>query len=109
MICNDVRPQASVVSRSHSEFRVSGPVLYKLDISWPKHPELFTGQVFGVAVNHVAGLVYVAQVSDTASHSSEGNGAEYRDVHVPSQLQDRKHFRIVRCHITSCKLKLAIA
>ncbi len=64
VICDDVRPQASVVSRSHSEFRVSGPVLYKLDISWPKNPEHFTGQVFGVAVNHVAGLVYVAQVSE---------------------------------------------
>lgn len=63
-ICGSIGSHASVVSRSHSEFRVSGPVLYKLDISWPKNPEHFTGQVFGVAVNHVAGLVYVAQRGD---------------------------------------------
>lgn len=43
--------------------KVSGETLYKLDISWPRQPEVFTGQVFGVAVNHLAGLVYVAQVS----------------------------------------------
>uniref|UniRef100_A0A672QZ35 NHL repeat containing 3 n=1 Tax=Sinocyclocheilus grahami TaxID=75366 RepID=A0A672QZ35_SINGR len=48
----------------HSEFRGSGRALYKLDISWPKKPEYFTGQVFGVAVNHLAGLVYVAQRGD---------------------------------------------
>ncbi len=30
---------------------------------------------------------------NTASHSSEGNGAEYRDVHVPSQLQDVQTFQ----------------
>lgn len=35
--------------------------LYKLDMSWPKNTELFTGQVFGVAVNQYAGVVYVAQ------------------------------------------------
>ncbi len=49
----------------------------------------------------------------TASHSSEGNGAKYRDVHVASRLQDVKTFqkkvRIVRCYIKSCKLKLASA
>lgn len=64
MICDVVCSQASVASRSQSEFRVSGRALYKLDISWPKNPEYFTGQVFGVAVNHLAGLVYVAQVSE---------------------------------------------
>lgn len=64
MICDVVRPQASVASRSHSDVRVSARALYKLDISWPKNPEHFTGQVFGVAVNHLAGLVYVAQVSE---------------------------------------------
>lgn len=35
--------------------------MYKLDLSWPKKPELFTGQVFAVAVNQYAELVYVAQ------------------------------------------------
>ncbi|KAI2660162.1 NHL repeat-containing protein 3 [Labeo rohita] len=56
--------EASVALRSRSDFRVSGRVLYKLDLSWPKNPEHFSGQVFGVAVNHVAGLVYVAQRGD---------------------------------------------
>lgn len=35
--------------------------MYKLDVSWPTKPELFTGQVFAVAVNQEAGVVYVAQ------------------------------------------------
>lgn len=80
MICHVVCFQASVALRSRSDFRVSGRVLYKLDLSWPKNPEHFSGQVFGVAVNHVAGLVYVAQVSQevwTVSH-------KYRN--VSSQL-----------------------
>ncbi|XP_028840066.1 NHL repeat-containing protein 3-like isoform X2 [Denticeps clupeoides] len=38
-----------------------GKPLYKLDIAWPKYTEYFTGQVFGVAVDHIEGLVYVAQ------------------------------------------------
>ncbi|KAF5898238.1 NHL repeat-containing protein 3, partial [Clarias magur] len=40
---------------------VVGKTLYKLDVSWPKYSEHFTGEVFGVAVNHLAGVVYVAQ------------------------------------------------
>ncbi|KAF4108592.1 hypothetical protein G5714_011351 [Onychostoma macrolepis] len=63
-ICGSISSHTSVASRSQSEFRVSGRALYKLDISWPKNPEYFTGQVFGVAVNHLAGLVYVAQRGD---------------------------------------------
>lgn len=63
-ICGSIGSHASVASRSQTEFRVSGRALYKLDISWPKNPEHFTGQVFGVAVNHLAGLVYVAQRGD---------------------------------------------
>ncbi|XP_056323213.1 NHL repeat-containing protein 3-like [Danio aesculapii] len=51
----------SVAWSSQTEFSVSGRALYKLDLSWPKYPEYFTGQVFAVAVNHLAGLVYVAQ------------------------------------------------
>ncbi|XP_030648904.1 NHL repeat-containing protein 3-like isoform X1 [Chanos chanos] len=47
-----------------TDFQISGKQLYKLDISWPKYSEHFTGQVFGVAVNHLAGLVYVAQRGD---------------------------------------------
>lgn len=35
--------------------------MYKLDTSWPRKPEVFTGQVFAVAVNQYAGVVYVAQ------------------------------------------------
>ncbi|XP_068786066.1 NHL repeat-containing protein 3 [Struthio camelus] len=37
------------------------PQLYKLDVSWPKIPEYFTGQTFCVAVDSLHGLVYVAQ------------------------------------------------
>lgn len=42
------------------DHRLQGP-LYKLDPSWPGNPELFGGEVFGVAVDHVHHLVYVAQ------------------------------------------------
>ncbi|GCB73622.1 NHL repeat-containing protein 3-like isoform X1 [Scyliorhinus torazame] len=35
--------------------------LYKLDPGWPRLPTFFTGQVFGVAVDPVADIVYVAQ------------------------------------------------
>ncbi|XP_039601764.1 NHL repeat-containing protein 3-like [Polypterus senegalus] len=45
-------------------WRNIGKNLYKLDVSWPKFPEKFTGQVFGVAVNDVTGLIYVAQRGD---------------------------------------------
>ncbi|TRY89022.1 hypothetical protein DNTS_012956 [Danionella cerebrum] len=51
-------------STSLGEFRVSGQAPYKLDLSWPKHPELFTGRVFAVAVDHIASRVYVAQRGD---------------------------------------------
>ncbi|XP_061764691.1 NHL repeat-containing protein 3-like [Nerophis ophidion] len=43
------------------DYQLLGRPLYKLDLSWPKNPELFTGNVFGVAVNQYAGVVYVAQ------------------------------------------------
>lgn len=49
---------------SHSlrqDYQLLGRPLYKLDLSWPRNPELFTGEVFGVAVNQYAGVVYVAQ------------------------------------------------
>uniref|UniRef100_A0A3Q3VYJ6 NHL repeat-containing protein 3 n=1 Tax=Mola mola TaxID=94237 RepID=A0A3Q3VYJ6_MOLML len=45
-------------------YQLLGRPLYKLDLSWPRNPELFTGVVFGVAVNHYAGVVYVAQRGD---------------------------------------------
>ncbi|XP_065120798.1 NHL repeat-containing protein 3-like [Paramisgurnus dabryanus] len=62
-MCGSISSHISIAS-AKSDFRVSGKVLYKLDISWPKQPEYFTGQVFGVAVNHLSGLVYVAQRGD---------------------------------------------
>lgn len=49
---------------SHSlrhDYQLMGRPLYKLDLNWPKNPELFTGEVFGVAVNQYTGVVYVAQ------------------------------------------------
>lgn len=46
------------------DYQLLGRPLYKLDMSWPKNPELFTGEVFGVAVNQYAAVVYVAQRGD---------------------------------------------
>lgn len=46
------------------DYQLLGRPLYKLDLSWPKNPELFTGEVFGVAVNQYAAVVYVAQRGD---------------------------------------------
>lgn len=41
-----------------------GRQLFKLDLTWPRNPELFTGAVFAVAVNQFSGQVYVAQRGD---------------------------------------------
>ncbi|XP_006873779.1 PREDICTED: NHL repeat-containing protein 3 [Chrysochloris asiatica] len=38
--------------------------LYRLDVSWPKYSEYFTGTTFCVAVDSFNGLVYVAQRGD---------------------------------------------
>lgn len=38
-----------------------GRPLYKLDPSWPRNPESFTGDVYAVAVDQYAAVVYVAQ------------------------------------------------
>ncbi|XP_063058445.1 NHL repeat-containing protein 3-like [Engraulis encrasicolus] len=46
---------------SRTDHLYIGKSLFKLDLSWPKFPEDFTGQVYGVAVDQEAGLVYVAQ------------------------------------------------
>uniref|UniRef100_A0A3Q2NTY2 NHL repeat-containing protein 3 n=1 Tax=Fundulus heteroclitus TaxID=8078 RepID=A0A3Q2NTY2_FUNHE len=43
------------------DYQLTGRPLYKLDLSWPKNPEVFTGEVFCVAVNQYAAVVYVAQ------------------------------------------------
>ncbi|RVE60012.1 hypothetical protein OJAV_G00194670 [Oryzias javanicus] len=43
------------------DYQLLGRPLFKLDVSWPKSPELFSGDVFGVAVNQFSGVVYVAQ------------------------------------------------
>ena len=43
------------------DYQLLGRPLFKLDISWPKYPELFRGAVFAVAVNPYAEVVYVAQ------------------------------------------------
>ncbi|KAF6376552.1 NHL repeat containing 3 [Rhinolophus ferrumequinum] len=39
-------------------------ILYRLDVSWPKNSEYFTGTTFCVAVDSLNGLVYVAQRGD---------------------------------------------
>ncbi|XP_060764265.1 NHL repeat-containing protein 3-like [Neoarius graeffei] len=50
-----------VASGRKRDFSIVGRTLYKLDVSWPKYSEHFTGEVCGVAVDHLAGVVYVAQ------------------------------------------------
>lgn len=50
------------------DYQLLGRPLYKLDLSWPKNPELFTGEVFAVAVNQYAGVVYVAQRGTVMDH-----------------------------------------
>ncbi|XP_078401406.1 NHL repeat-containing protein 3-like isoform X1 [Cetorhinus maximus] len=47
--------------------RLAEKNLYKLDTEWPKFPKFFTGQVFGVAVDPVADIVYVAQRGESVS------------------------------------------
>lgn len=56
--------QQSGSSSLRHDYQLLGRPLYKLDLSWPKNPELFSGLVFGVAVNQHAGVVYVAQRGD---------------------------------------------
>lgn len=43
------------------DYQLLGRPLYRLDLSWPKNPELFSGDVFAVAVNQYSGVLYVAQ------------------------------------------------
>lgn len=43
------------------DYQMLGRPMYKLDLRWPRKPELLTGDVFAVAVNHYSGVVYVAQ------------------------------------------------
>ncbi|KAM9774131.1 NHL repeat-containing protein 3-like [Syngnathus typhle] len=65
MLLYDVfSPQQAANSILGQDYQLLGRPLYKLDVSWPKNPELFSGNVFGVAVNQYAGVVYVAQRGD---------------------------------------------
>lgn len=43
------------------DYQLLDGAIYKLDPRWPRNPELLTGDVFAVAVNQYAGVVYVAQ------------------------------------------------
>nr|XP_061807216.1 NHL repeat-containing protein 3-like [Nerophis lumbriciformis] len=56
--------QAAFKSVLIQDYQLLGRPLYKLDLNWPRNPELFSGTVFGVAVNQYAGVVYVAQRGD---------------------------------------------
>ncbi|XP_037134863.1 NHL repeat-containing protein 3-like [Syngnathus acus] len=65
MLLYDVfSPQQAGNSILGQDYQLLGRPLYKLDVTWPKNPELFSGNVFGVAVNQYAGVVYVAQRGD---------------------------------------------
>nr|XP_057917731.1 NHL repeat-containing protein 3-like [Doryrhamphus excisus] len=70
-------PQQASRSILSQDYQLLGRPLYKLDLNWPKNPEVFTGNVFGVAVNQYAGVVYVAQRGDNVPKvlvfSSEGD------------------------------------
>ncbi|XP_078134692.1 NHL repeat-containing protein 3-like [Sander vitreus] len=59
--CGTIGTQQPGSSSLRHDYQLLGRPLYKLDLSWPKNPELFTGEVFGVAVNQYAGVVHVAQ------------------------------------------------
>lgn len=54
-------------------------ILYRLDVDWPEYSEYFTGATFGVAVDSLNGLVYVAQVSKIGiffkNYEQEGNNS----------------------------------
>ncbi|TNN03567.1 hypothetical protein fugu_000596 [Takifugu bimaculatus] len=62
-----VGPQLFTSHSLREDHRPLARALYKLDPSWPRKPELFTGDVFAVAVNHNAGVLYVAQRGDNVS------------------------------------------
>uniref|UniRef100_A0A8C6TKZ2 NHL repeat-containing protein 3 n=1 Tax=Neogobius melanostomus TaxID=47308 RepID=A0A8C6TKZ2_9GOBI len=55
---------AAGLQHRFTDYQLLGSPLYKLDLTWPRNPEVFTGAVFAVAVNQYAGLVYVAQRGD---------------------------------------------
>ncbi|XP_030056273.1 NHL repeat-containing protein 3 isoform X1 [Microcaecilia unicolor] len=54
------------VHNLHS-FMKTKELMYKLDVSWPKYSEYFTGQAFGVAVDPHRSMVYVAQRGENIS------------------------------------------
>ncbi|MEQ2171730.1 hypothetical protein GOODEAATRI_013764 [Goodea atripinnis] len=56
------------------DYQLMGRPLYKLDLSWPKNPEIFTGEVFCVAVNQYAAVVYVgSNVPKVLVFTTEGD------------------------------------
>lgn len=61
VLYGSISRQQAGVSSLRQDYQLLGRPLYKLDLTWPKNPELFTGEVFGAAVNQYAGVVYVAQ------------------------------------------------
>lgn len=65
VIYSAINIQQSETSSFKPDYQLLGRPLYKLDVSWPKYPELFSGEVFGVAVDHYANVVYVAQRGET--------------------------------------------
>ncbi|XP_072118965.1 NHL repeat-containing protein 3-like [Mobula birostris] len=62
-LCTLSTRSANTASAGYStgSARISEKSLYRLDIGWPRFPEVFTGQVFAVAVDPVSDVVYVAQ------------------------------------------------
>ena len=71
VLYGSISSQQAGGSSLRRDYQLLGRPLYKLDLTWPKYPELFTGQVFGVAVNQYAGVVYVAQRGKYIHYPSE--------------------------------------
>lgn len=67
LLYGTIGSQQSGSSSLRHDDQLLGRPLYKLDLNWPKNPELFTGEAFGVAVNQHAGVVYVAQRGESIS------------------------------------------
>ncbi|XP_062234425.1 NHL repeat-containing protein 3-like [Platichthys flesus] len=64
VLFGSIGSQSGSGSTLRLDYQLLGRPLYKLDLGWPRNPELFTGDVFAVAVDQYAGVVYVAQRGD---------------------------------------------
>ncbi|KAM4701299.1 NHL repeat-containing protein 3 [Discoglossus pictus] len=64
--CCRVRQEILQAVVYYNPWRPERP-LYKLDVHWPRNPGLFSGVSYGVAVDPLNSLVYIAQRGDNVS------------------------------------------